>query len=325
MLKNPIHNNLFKGFGFFLLVVSIFYLFKVVSKLELSFSDLFLLAKDKPLVLISCTLLYIATYILGSLIWSLWVVSLNGKSKIKTRAYLVLTTVYFYTNLQKYIPGNFFQFVGRNLKANQFGYSHKSLLSASLLEVIVSTGSGFVFVLLMAPLFWGEIQQIVIYFNMGTIIVVFTIFIIALVTVIAIFKARIFTHNNIAFQFQKYSKEFYISIISFLITFALFGLINLLLFNNLFDIPFTLKSFAILAFGFSVSWLVGFVVPGSPGGIAIREAVFVLLLNGLIPEKDLIYVIIFIRLLGIAIEILLFFIGWLFLLVNKKTWTDIVS
>lgn len=319
MLKNQIQNSLLRVFGFFLLIVSIFYLIKVLSKLEITFSDFLSLAKERPSILLSCTLLYVFTYLSGSLIWTLWVLNFDDRKNNKRMDCLNLMAVYFYTNMHKYIPGNFFQFVGRNLKGREFGFSHKSLISASLLEVVFSIGTGLLFVLLISPLFWAETKKTVEYFN----IELWTFVIIALLfgtilTALLLYKINFFKRSKIIAVIQKHLKVFYYSIILFLITFTVFGLINLILFNDFYGMSYSLNHFAILSFGFSVSWLIGFVVPGSPGGVVVREAAFIVVLNNFTTEEKLVYVIIIVRLLGVIIEIFLFVLGWLILRHHNK-------
>lgn len=319
MLKSQNRNKLFKILGFFLLVTSLFYLIKTISDFDFLFSEIILIVQSNPLTIVFSILLYVLTYILGSFVWSLWVQKLDDNKKQEFSGYLLLMAVYFYTNLQKYIPGNIFQFVGRNLMGSQYGFGHIALFTASIFEIVISIGSGLLFVLIMTPYFWQELQQIEVLYSTKVLkILTFSVLGIVLSVCVWFFKTKRLTLRDISCYFHNYSNCLAISIVAFLITFGLFGLINLILFNSFFDLGFSYKNFAILAFGFSISWLIGFVVPGSPGGVVIREAAFVLLLNGLVAEKELVYVIIFIRILGIVIEVLLFFIGWLYLIKHKR-------
>jgi len=62
---------------------------------------------------------------------------------------------------------------------------------------------------------------------------------------------------------------------------------------------------AIYLFG----WLVGFVVPGAPGGIGVREAVFIILLAPLVGEANALTYSIAVRLVTIGGDILFYLAG----------------
>lgn len=60
---------------------------------------------------------------------------------------------------------------------------------------------------------------------------------------------------------------------------------------------------------FLVSWLVGFVVPGAPGGIGIREATIVLLLGPVVGEADALAFSFLMRVIAVLGDAVLFLFG----------------
>lgn len=57
-----------------------------------------------------------------------------------------------------------------------------------------------------------------------------------------------------------------------------------------------------------LAWLVGFIMPGVPGGIGIKESILILLLNGLLPRDIILVSVIIHRCLNIIAEVLAFVI-----------------
>jgi hypothetical protein len=53
---------------------------------------------------------------------------------------------------------------------------------------------------------------------------------------------------------------------------------------------------------FALAWLVGLVVPGAPGGIGVFELVLLARLHGLLPEAELLAVVISYRLISVVAE-----------------------
>ena len=55
---------------------------------------------------------------------------------------------------------------------------------------------------------------------------------------------------------------------------------------------------------FCLAWVVGLVVPGAPGGIGVFELVLLARLRGLIPEAELLAVLVSYRLISVGAELL---------------------
>jgi uncharacterized membrane protein YbhN (UPF0104 family) len=82
------------------------------------------------------------------------------------------------------------------------------------------------------------------------------------------------------------------------------GISVFLLIEVFFDVP-QISLFQVIC-GFALSWVIGFVVPGAPGGVGIREATFVLLFRQSMPESVALQVIVLFRLVTIAADLILY-------------------
>jgi hypothetical protein len=94
---------------------------------------------------------------------------------------------------------------------------------------------------------------------------------------------------------------------AYLATYALSGLALLVLSIPL--LPDTDTAFLPLTSAYALSWMVGFLVPGAPGGLGVREATLVVLLDGLYPEDAVLAIALVSRLSMIAADILIFLAG----------------
>ena len=63
---------------------------------------------------------------------------------------------------------------------------------------------------------------------------------------------------------------------------------------------------------YSLSWIAGFIVPGAPGGIGIREAVITLLLAGIIPVSDALLAALIFRFVNIIGDFVGLFLAFIF-------------
>jgi hypothetical protein len=64
---------------------------------------------------------------------------------------------------------------------------------------------------------------------------------------------------------------------------------------------------------FSVSWLAGFLTPGAPAGIGVREAVMIALMEGIIGKSNSLIISILFRLVTIAGDVMMFFMPFFLL------------
>lgn len=64
-----------------------------------------------------------------------------------------------------------------------------------------------------------------------------------------------------------------------------------------------------LTAAFALSWVVGFVVPGAPGGLGVREAALVLLLEGVLPRETVLAIALMSRLSMTLADALIFLSG----------------
>ncbi len=206
---------------------------------------------------------------------------------------LVALIIYGKTQIAKYLPGNVFHFAGRQWLARHYQLEQKKVLTATIYEILGHLFSVFCLILLSLCLvpsllatflsndtlpFYHHLHSL----NLPSSVVVLAIALILLFVLLLVrgkmyldkaivswlvnaFK-NLFTRNTFF-----YLGFHFVSAVLMVFVFSLLGAVD--------------KSGAIMIMvAYWVSWLLGYVVPGAPGGLGVREMVFLLLLNHHFPE-----------------------------------------
>lgn len=113
------------------------------------------------------------------------------------------------------------------------------------------------------------------------------------------------------FSFRPFHNEAVAKIILFLIAHWLLYLTSWHLFQYVFD-SLVDKNMILLCANYALSWVIGFVCLLTPGGWGIREASFVFLSAGLLPQYQTVFFAVFLRIWLIAIDFILFALSCLF-------------
>jgi len=203
------------------------------------------------------------------------------------------TKIYCATNMYKYLPINIMQYVGRNqIVAEAKGVSHAHVALATLLENVFRCLAA---VLVVALLGVNLINYVQLTIPPWAIWVGLTIAASVVIAVMIIFRKRV-TAGTMAVLLGN-------SVLRTLVISFTFMLALLLLGQSL-----TLE-LAIRVIGlYALAWLAGTLVPIVPGGIGVREAAILLLMDSVITEPILAATIVIHRVLYTIGDIF----AWLF-------------
>ena len=220
----------------------------------------------------------------------IWHILLANNTNLRIK-YLDSFAYFVKTEVGKYLPGNVFHFVGRQLIASRLGISQKVMFkitfSLSVLLVIGTFFAGTMFGLLSTKPF-SYIMLLIYAGLIGSVL-----------------------YNCI---FLKNIKRFTKIKINFFATLSL-GINGLMMGIVIFtQLPeFHLKMFFEVACLYVVSWFLGFIVPGASGGLGVREGAFLMLakLNGtFIPESVIIFSVVTLRIFNIVTDIAAFLLSY---------------
>lgn len=203
-------------------------------------------------------LVYTGVGVLLSLAWTLAVRALSSSPA----DHRLLLSIHLKTQIAKYLPGNVFHYAGRQVLGKAEGLAQMPLAVASGLEIVGQAAAGAV-LMIAAGLFLGDLPDLVSGWIFFLVIVLalsmpWWLRMIPFVREVRIAPALIYGVQGLYFV--------YLGLLA-----AIFSITVWLLAGNM-------ACGAVCLSAFVVAWTLGFLVPGAPGGIGVREAVLVALL-----------------------------------------------
>lgn len=222
--------------------------------------------------------------------------------------YFDTIVVYVKANLMKYVPGNVFQYVGRNDLAVRRNIPHLKVATATILDVGMTVLSAFLISLFFLYNYIIEFFKTI---NAPTFIwLLILIIIIAFIVLLLIFKDKI----NIKLKKYRYlvSKESIITLskclIYYIFVMLLSSLMYMIVIIFILDVRIDNELFFKLFSAYTLSWLVGFITPGAPAGIGIKEAVMVSVTGGTIDTAVVALSMVILRILATLADGLAFLV-----------------
>lgn len=232
-----------------------------------------------------------------------------------------LSAIMGITQLAKYVPGNIGQHVGRTALSLAKGMSVGAYTGSVLIETALAILAGLFIGVLFSLFSPFSISSIV--FEYRAILVVVAI--ILAVCVLALPWIFIKVKNLVRCRsfFAKWIKSELImpgfnhiglAFIGYCINFVLIGfglwLISLVVNDNV------QIDFFYLTAVFALSWLLGFITPGAPAGIGVREGIMVLFLSGVAAADIVLLMVAAMRIATIAGDGLVFVVSAIYIRLN---------
>lgn len=283
-------------------LVSLYFLVIIFRKAtEDSSFNFELLVQDFSLLTISIS---VAIYSTGVIVFSwAWIilikVALSENQRTSKLNYGELIYSYTQANLFKYIPGNFFHLVARQVNLHRHAFSQKKIAAASILEAFCQVS---VATSLAASIFWFFGDNRIAYlqnlkqtletqfqFEPTLLLAIATLFLISIILFI-----KKFGWQFIFGLFLSIGLSFYV--------FFSHLLIFLLLISTSLNVTI-IESF-LLSGVYLCSWVAGFLTIGSSGGLGIREFVYIEFSKFISPKA--IEIIFLMRLISMAGDLLAF-------------------
>lgn len=162
--------------------------------------------------------------------------------------YKSVRNIYVKSNICKYLPSNVMHYVGRNVLAVKYSISQKKMVLSSVIEII-NTVFGTVYFCILLYMFEKRYYLIMIIFSL----IVFYLL-----------------------KKKNFHKSFMIVVLCTFIENMIFVMLM-----NLYRNTSIMLDYSEISIYQSISWLIGFMTPGSPGGMGIKEFILI----KLTPEK----------------------------------------
>ncbi|MCF6203845.1 MAG: hypothetical protein L3J59_09275 [Methylococcaceae bacterium] len=217
-----------------------------------------------------------------------------------------IKSIYARSQIAKYIPGNVMQIAGRHILTRRLGIGHKLLAIASLTEIVGLVMASCTLTVIGSVIFglWES------YINQQQLLDgVFTLCIIlSLIPIIRYFVIKFIPISRPYLNNPSLFLAFFIVYLKYVVFFIIVGTILVGLVYQL-DGELSIYQIAAIIATFSVSWLLGFITPGAPSGIGIRETILVVSLDKILLGSTGVLIAILFRVITVGGDVLFFSIA----------------
>lgn len=288
----------FKLLGNILMLLSIVFLIVRLRKLNVNYNIIF---SSTGIIAFLSFLYGIHIFFIG-ISWKQLLYVISGEKVCFDKAIYVWNK----SNMMKYIPGNVFQYVGRNEIAIIEHLNHADVALATILDVLINLIG--VFFAVGISYFKGLGLGIGIILNNKMYLVCVCVLMCACAVIIIIFRKKICPYlSKVKILFYKKNILSTCALVVFYIFWAFYTSgIYLAVLKIIVRADIQPGSYGLIIGAYLLSWMVGFVMPGAPGGIGVRETVLTLVLAPFSSIKidDILLAIVIYRLVNIIGDII---------------------
>jgi hypothetical protein len=226
--------------------------------------------------------------------------------------------VYTQSNIYKYLPGNVFQYVGRNKLAADMNISHVDVACATILDIFFSVvWAGIFSVILLGGRIAGLLEK----YGLKLLIVGFAGVAVLIVLIAAL---RMKFRDKFSEYLARYSKAFakgrrgqFIGGTAFYTVYYSVSALMYFICISLVVTDASLSEQVSFTGAFLFAWIIGFVTIGAPGGIGIREGVMIFVSGDSFADRIVLFVLVM-RISSVLADVFAFSIGRLYLKLSSQ-------
>lgn len=230
-------------------------------------------------VTLLCAIAKCITVYMSGNVWYGWLSFFSGKTNQRKET----LCVYAKANIGKYLPGNVMHYVERNLFANKMGISQKKLAVSTVMEVFSLVTVAVVIAVVFS---FRQLEQALShilgenYLEIVLCVLAAGILVIAAAAFLFRKKLQVILQG---YRMVDFVKTFLKNMVWYAVVLGTLGVIMVVLYCYMGG-AFTMESAQLIISGYIIAWVLGFIVPGAPGGIGVRELVITLLLSSVVGE-----------------------------------------
>jgi hypothetical protein len=281
------------------MILSFIFIIRRIIKYDIDFRDIF--TSYTPILTAIAIILYAAfVLVLANLFNTLLQMHVDNSLSSNT-----VISIYCKSNLFKYLPGNIFHYIGRNQIAVKGGIPHGKVILATILETLLLALAASI----VSIIFAGRYAIRWIIEDSGKEIIIISIFLTAAILGIILYKFNPGVRKWVESYVDKIKKIKFSKIAKFIAfyvgTFISNGIIFTFILSSLgegLSEDFILPVVGIYAF----SWIIGFITPGAPAGLGIREVMVCALLSGTVKDDTVLTTVVLYRFITILGDIIAF-------------------
>lgn len=296
--------NIIKWIGNILSLLAVIFIIKKIIEMKFDYKLIF--SPVGICVIIGLILVQTALIFLACRAWEHYLSEFGHIKLDKHRIW----SIYTKANLLKYIPGNVFQYVGRNELAVKTEMTHKQVAVATVADTLTMM---FVKLLVSFILLRTQLFKVVEQYVKREIIIGLLVLGIVVFLVVIVFLIR---KKDYMAMLKDSRKSVVKSLIDYLGVDILSGIMYIAVIGIILNYSCTIQEILLLVGGYTFASVIGFITPGAPGGIGIREAVILFLSKGIIGSDLLTTAAVIMRIVCIIADILAF--GFAYLIEKKK-------
>lgn len=294
-------------FGIIIILISFIYIVRNMISLNIDYSEL--LTPTNILSIIIMPFVSVFVIFLNAYCWRMILLLFTNINIPVWKTF----SVYAKSNIMKYLPGNIGHYAGRQLFGTRLGIRQIQLAIASAFEIIYSVAAMLLCLFLFSADMAFRVIQSILFIEEYTYIRIIGI-IILLTSILLVFLFR--EHEYIVSLFEllksiKFAKTILRSILLFAFGSTILILEYVILFNQYITLDFQLMFILVSANFFAT--FIGFITPGVPGGIGVREATLLAVLSSAFSDDIIILTAIIYRVIMILGDIVTVFVSNLFL------------
>jgi uncharacterized membrane protein YbhN (UPF0104 family) len=298
---NSLRNRIIKFLGYIVTIAAFAFLIKSIISMHPDFSKI-----GHPYYAIILSLLFSAgfgvTVYISAYAWKSILEFIYG-DRI---GYRTLAPIYAKANIGKYLPGNVMHFAGRNIMAGKIGFTQLDIAFSSIVEVAVLIVAACIWSALLAFRSFTRILKDMLKAHWMVASVICAV----LIVCVCLFAFKLIKGG----YFKKYRKFFTRGFLLLLcrlfliysITLIVPGVFLGLILAAVFGCSLTLQLWLLIIAAYTVSWVMGFIVPGAPGGIGVRESVLLLILGNYFKSDIVLMAVILHRIISIIGDVIAF-------------------
>lgn len=292
-----------KIIGNIVMIAALAFVVKKLLDMDISFSQL---SEGRVVcALVLCFVIQTVIIICSCYPWLVFTRSLSGR-KIPFSAAM---PVYTQSNLYKYLPGNVFQYVGRNQLAADMEISHVDVACATVLDVLFCV---FWTAVISVIMLGGRIAELLSKYGRNLLIVGAVGIVIVIALILAV---RMKFRDKFKAYISRYSKAFAKENRPMLLRGVFYYLLQNAVSAAMYMGCLALivpqadtGELTVLTGAFLFAWIIGFVTPGAPGGIGIREGVMLFVCGDSFADRIVLFVLVM-RIGSVFADVAAFVIG----------------
>lgn len=212
--------------------------------------------------------------------------------------------VFSKSNIAKYIPGNVANYVSRNIIGNRFGWNHKHIALSSILEVGLVVCSSVVISLALGFEYQKRFLFRFIDDKISSYSILFMLMTSIIVLLFILKKKTYLTGLIQSFTLNELFRMAVGVFLAFGVTLVVFGISFVILLFYVTRTNMSVYQISNVIGMYMVSWAIGYLTPGSPGGLGVRESILIISLSPIFGHEVIAVVSILHRLACIIGDIL---------------------